>query len=299
MKPQFSVVQAVFLGVLLSSCAIAQTSSRPEPGGAGLVASSTPAPAAGFSSSSDGESGMLSRASGFGTTSRYGAESAATVAPFSAVALGSHVGIGGIGFDLATPLAKRFNIRGGSDFFSYSTSFQEEGANVAANLRLRSGHASLDWFPFGGRFRVSPLLVFANNNQATATAVVPAGSTVSLNGQNYISSTTDPLHGGGSVDFRKFSPGLSLGFGDIIPRTGRHFSFPVEVGFYYAGQPGLKVNFTGSACDPTEPAAIGCQSVNQDASFQQNLKAFIARNNHNLSYASFFPIFSIGVGYRF
>lgn len=298
MKPQFSMVQAVCLGVLFSSsCAIAQTSQA---GGSGatLVASSSSV-TSGFRSSGDGGPGLVSKASAFGTTSRYGAESAATVSPFSAVGLDSHVGIGGIGFDMATPLAKRFNIRAGSDFFSYSTSFQEQGANVAANLHLRSGHASLDWFPFGGRFRVSPLLVFANNNQATGTAVVPAGSTVSLNGQNYISSATDPLHGGGSIDFRKFSPGLSLGFGDIIPRTGRHFSFPVELGFYYAGQPGLKVNFTGSACDPSEPAAIGCQSVNQDASFQQNLKAFIARNNHNLSYASFFPILSIGVGYRF
>jgi hypothetical protein len=33
--------------------------------------------------------------------------------------------------------------------------------------------------------------------------------------------------------------------------------------------------------------------------FQQDLAAFIARNNHNLSYASFFPVFSVGFGYAF
>ena len=84
-----------------------------------------------------------------------------------------------------------------------------------------------------------------------------------------------------------------------IPRDRGHLSIPVEMGFYYAGQPNLQVAFTGSACDPNYPASEGCESVDQDAGFQQNLAAFKARNNHNLSYASFFPIFSIGFAYRF
>ena len=222
-----------------------------------------------------------------------------TVRPFSRVAFDSHAGLGGIGFDVATPLSRRFNIRAGSDFFGYSTSFQDQGANVATNVRMRWGHASLDWFPFSGRFRLSPLVVFANNNQAKATALVPSGSTITLNGQDYISSSTDPLPGGGSVDFRKASPGFTLGMGNVIPRTGHHLSVPIEGGFYYVGQPELKVNFTGSACDPALPPAIGCESVDQDPGFQQNLAAFIARNNHNLSYASFFPVFSVGFGYAF
>jgi hypothetical protein len=221
------------------------------------------------------------------------------VRPFSRMGIDAHVGLNGIGFDVATNLSRKFNFRSGADFFSYGTSFQEQGANVTADLRLRSGHASLDWFPFGGSFRLSPLLVYGNGNRVIATALVPSGSTITLNGQDYISSLTDPLHGSGSVDFRKISPGFSLGFGNIIPRTRKHFSVPVEAGFYYVGQPGLKVAFSGSACDPTEPASIGCEAVDSDAGFQQNLAAFTARNNHNLSYASIFPIFSIGLGYRF
>jgi hypothetical protein len=59
------------------------------------------------------------------------------------------------------------------------------------------------------------------------------------------------------------------------------------------------VNFSGSACDPTVPAAIGCEAVDQDSGFMQDLAAFTARNNHNLSYASFFPVFSVGFGYSF
>jgi hypothetical protein len=132
-----------------------------------------------------------------------------------------------------------------------------------------------------------------------ATALVPPGSTITLNGQDCISSFTDPLHGAGSVDFRKASPGFTLGTGNVVSRTRSHLSIPLEIGFYYVGQPGLKVNFTGSACDPTLPAAIACESVDQDPGFQQNLAAFIARNKRNLSYASLFPIFSVGFGYAF
>jgi hypothetical protein len=219
--------------------------------------------------------------------------------PLSGIGIESYAGVGGIGFDVATPVLRKFNVRAGSEFFRYSTTFQDQGATVAIAVRAQSGHASLDWFPFSSRFRLSPLIVFANNNRVQATALIPPGNTVTLNGQDYISSVTDPLHGAGSIDFRKASPGFSLGFGNVVPRTSSHFSFPIEAGFYYVGQPGLKVSFTGSACDPLEPPAIGCQSVNQDGDFQQSLAGFVARNNHNLSYISFFPIFSFGFGYAF
>ncbi len=154
-----------------------------------------------------------------------------TYRPFSNLGLATRVGFAGTGFDVATPLATRFNLRAGSDFFSYSTSFQEEGANVGINLRLRSGHAGLDWFPFGGHFRLSPQMVIGNNNRVVATAIIPSGSTITLNCQDYISSYSDPLRGAGRIDFRKVSPGFSLGFGNLIPRDRSHFSIPVEMGF--------------------------------------------------------------------
>jgi hypothetical protein len=210
------------------------------------------------------------------------------VRPFSQIGVAAHVGLSGIGFDTATPLARHFNLRTGAEFFGYSDSFTDQGANVNVNLQLRSGHAMLDWFPFRNGFHVSPMVNFADNNTVQATVLVPAGSTITLSGTNYISSLTDPLHGNGSVGFR-----------NIVPRSNKHLSFPVELGFYYEGQPTLKVAFTGSACDPTQPAAIGCQSVSNDASFQQSLTEFTARNNHNLSYASFFPVLSTGIGYSF
>lgn len=208
-------------------------------------------------------------------------------------------GLNGIGADIGLAVASHLNLRVGGQFFGYSSSFQEEGANVNASLHLGGGKASLDWFPFNNGFHVSPLVVFLNQTSVRATVIVPPGQTISLDSGNYRSSQADPLHGSASIGIWKTSPGLSIGYGNIIPRSGRHFSFPVELGFYYVGQPTLKVAFSGSACDPSEPEPLGCQAVQEDAGFQRDLAAFIKRNNNNLSYASFFPIASFGVGYSF
>jgi hypothetical protein len=241
----------------------------------------------------------LASSAAFVTAPPHALGATRTYRPFSSLGLATRVGFAGAGFDLATPLARKFNLRAGTDFFSYDTSFQEQGANVGITLHLRSSHAALDWFPFGGHFRLSPQVVLGNNNRILATAIIPSGSAITLNGQDYISSYTDPLRGSGRIDFRKLSPGLSFGFGNLIPRDRSHLSIPVEMGFYYAGQPSLQVAFFGSACDPNLSPSVGCQSVSQDPGFQQNLTAFKVRNDHNLSYASFFPIFSVGFGYRF
>jgi hypothetical protein len=259
-------------------------------------ASDAPLMAVGYSSSALASPAASPRAV---TTIGGGALPSRPVRPLSRVGIQANVGLGGIGFDTATPLARHFNLRAGADFFNYTDSFVDQGADVTATLQLRSGHLKLDWFPFRNGFRISPMVNLSNNNTVRATVLVPAGSTITLSGTNYISSLTDPLRGSGSVGFRKASPGLTVGWGNAIPRSGKHFSFPVELGFYYVGQPTLKVAFTGSACDPGQPAAIGCQSVDNDQSFQQSLTAFQARNNHNLSYASFFPVLQTGISYSF
>jgi hypothetical protein len=232
------------------------------------------------------------------TRGAYRARTPEPYLPFSRIGAEGHSGLGGIGFNAATPLARHFSLRAGADFFSYDTTFKDQGARIQANLRMRTGHGNLDWFPFANRFRLSPMIVFANNNRVGATYLIPAGNTITLNGQDYVSSSSDPLHGAGSVDFRKASPGFTVGFGNVS-RRAKHFSTQLEAGFYYVGQPSLKVSFSGSACYPGLPESIACLPASSDPVFQKDLNAFIVRNRHNLSYASIFPVFTVGVGYAF
>ena len=215
------------------------------------------------------------------------------------VGVGANISIGGIGGEFAVAVQRHLNVRLGGQFFGYAGSFQEQGAIVNGNIRLGGGRGSLDWFPFHNGFHLSPSVFFLNQTAIRATVIVPPGEDVSVGGGDYVSSNADPLHGSASIGLRKTSPGFTIGWGNLIPRDRKHFSFPVEVGFYYVGQPTLKVLFSGSACDPTLPQPLGCEPVNQDAEFQASLAAFIARNNNNLKYAAFLPVVSFGVGYSF
>jgi hypothetical protein len=231
-----------------------------------------------------------------------GGQAAPTVRRHSllnAIGVDAHVGVNGIGGDIAVPVAQHFNLRFGGQYFRYSDSFTQDAANITASLHLGNGTVAIDWFPFHNGFRISPQAVFAIQTHVQANVIVPVGQTITLNGEDFTSSATDPLHGTGAVNTRKAAPGISIGWGNISPRGSGRLSFPVEVGFYYIGQPDLKVSFSGTACSTQVSTSIGCEDVTKDPDFQNSLNAFVRRNQHNVSYASFFPIASVGVGYRF
>ncbi len=209
------------------------------------------------------------------------------------------VGLNGVGVYAAKPFNRHVSVRLGGNFTSYSGSFVDEGATVNGSLRFGYGKVALDYYPNGGngRFHVSPLLVFANNTRVHATVLIDPSEQLDFSGDTYSSSPTDPLRGAGQVDFRKTAPGVAIGWGNLTHGRG-HWAFPVEAGFYYVGQPRLTVDFRGTACDVSHPAN-GCGDITLDQDFQKDLARFIARNNHNLSYAQFIPMVNFGVGYRF
>jgi len=72
---------------------------------------------------------------------------------------------------------------------------------------------------------------------------VPAGKTFTLDGTTYTSSATDPVTGTGAVTMNKTAPKLTVGWGNLVPRSGRHFSVPVEIGAAYIGDPKVAVTW--------------------------------------------------------
>lgn len=217
--------------------------------------------------------------------------------PFTAYGIDSHVGLNGFGFDFASGLSPRLSLRTGLDFFGYSRQFSTSGVPVDANVHLQSGHIDLDWYPQGGRFHLGPRMVFMNGNKFSGSSTIPTGTTLTLDGEDFTGSQTDPLHGTGAISFAPLAPGMTIGIGNLSSKKNGHWKVPFEAGFYYVGQPRLEVNFRGHACSPDDPTA--CEDVTKDQQFQASLAKFIARQNHNLSYAKFFPILSVGVGYAF
>lgn len=271
-----------------------------------LVSLSLAVPAALAQSSSSLISPDLLPGGGSAGLAAFGASSSVTTPAsqtravgFPGVGVGVKIGLFGVGVEGAVPIASHLNVRGGGNFFSYNDTLTSSGITYNADLHFRSAEASLDWFPFRGGFHVSPGALLYNGNQVAGGAHVPAGETFTLNDQTYTSSATDPVSGTGSLTFPyKAAPKLTVGWGNLVPRSERHFSFPFEVGFAYVGDPKFVLNLQGTACY-TYQGTPYCDNVATDTNIQSNLATEIKKINNDAAPARFFPILSQGFAVRF
>ena len=218
--------------------------------------------------------------------------------PFSVVAIGVRVGLSGIGLEFATPLAKRLNLRAGGSFLSIDPHFVEDGIDVLGDIQLRSGFVAVDVFPFDGGFHISPGFTLYNGDHLSAKAMVPGGQEFDLGDGTYTSDTTDPVHGTFDLSFGKRSaPRLTLGWGNMISRTGGHWSFPFEIGAEYIGKPPrTTLTLAGTVCQ----GPGFCQPIDQNSTAQQNVTIEQNEINSDIpSWLRFFPLVSTGISYRF
>jgi hypothetical protein len=213
----------------------------------------------------------------------------------------SKVGIGlkisdlGVGVEAAVPLLAKANLRGGVNYFQYNRAMTNDGIHYAGQLQFRSAEAHFDWFPIGG-LHVSPGVLFYNGNQLTATAAVPGGQTFTLSGTSYMSDPATPVTGAGKLDFVKVSPSIMVGVGNLIPRSGRHYSFLFEVGGAYQGSARVALNLTGNVCDTT---GTFCRPIASDSTVQANVLAQQQKLSKDVNPYRFFPVISMGVGFNF
>jgi hypothetical protein len=215
------------------------------------------------------------------------------IGPFSTVAIGIRTTSLGLGGEVATPLTSTLNLRGGATFFNLGYDFGVDGTNYGFDLHLRTGQMSVDWFPFHGAFHISPGIMIYQS-QVSGAASVPAGNTFQLGSATFSSSATDPVHGSASLNFsRTLMPTLMLGFGNIIPRSGRHWSVPFELGAAYMGHNAVQLNLQGTACIQFGCLSMGNSAVQQDVLSEQN------NLNESIKRLQAYPIISTGVAYRF
>jgi hypothetical protein len=216
------------------------------------------------------------------------------IRPFRTAAFGIKANTLGAGVELATPLSRSLNLRSGYNVFALGYPFGVDGVNYNAHCHFRSSQTTLDWFPTHGGFHISPGILQAKN-AVSAIAAVPAGQSFSLGDQTYLNSVTDPVKGTMSVVYpRNFSPVLLLGFGNILPRTDRRLSIPIEFGVAYTGTPTINVNLTGTACNNG-----GCASFANNAEAQASLQQEIQKINEDLKKLPVYPILSLGLAYHF
>ena len=214
------------------------------------------------------------------------------------IALGAGISPLGLGVSVARSITRSTDLRLVGNFFGYSLTLENSGVSYTGNINFRSAHAQVDWAPFRRRsFHISPGVIFANGNQLHGNGTVPGNNSITVNDTTYYSDPADPLRGTGAVTFNRVGPMVTAGWGSWIPRAEKHFSFPIEIGFAYTGQPKIGVNVVGSVCE--DPHGINCSTVDTDPTFQSNLNAQIKKLENDISFVRFFPIVSAGVAYKF
>lgn len=212
------------------------------------------------------------------------------------IGIGFRTSLLGLGGDVAVPVTHRSNVRVGFSAFNYSHTFDKDGVSYSGKLGLSSVQALYDFFPFAGGFHLSPGVLLYNGNQLSANASVPGGQSFSLGGTNYFSDPSNPLTGSGKLHFGTAGPMFLLGFGNLARRSERHFGMTVDIGAVYQEVPRTTLNLAGGACDST---GLNCRNVASDSTIQSNILSEQAKINHSVSLLRFYPVISLGFGYKF
>jgi len=205
----------------------------------------------------------------------------------------------GAGIQAATAVTHKSNVRFGFNYFSYSASLTSSSDNITYNgkLRLESAELLFDQYLVGG-VHISPGLVMYYGNQATGSAAMPTGKNFTLNNTTYYSSSTDPVTGTGSYTADKYAPEVLIGFGNLLPRSSRHFSVNFDMGVMFVRKATIGLNLSGSACSPTPTA--NCLPIASTPSIQSNLLAEQTKlNNDAAAYLKYWPVIRLGFGYKF
>jgi hypothetical protein len=201
----------------------------------------------------------------------------------------------GAGIQAATAVSRTDNLRVGFNYFTYSHDFNKDGIAYNGTLNLRSAEVLFDQY-FGNIFHISPGLMFYDGNKGTANAGVPGGQSFTLGGVTYYSDSASPVNGTGHITARKAAPEFLIGFGNLLPRSNKHFTANFELGVVLQGSPSATLQLNGNTC--TGPGSQ-CQSIASNPAAQASVLSEQNKINSSLSVFKYYPVVRLSFGYKF
>jgi hypothetical protein len=213
------------------------------------------------------------------------------------IGVGVSAGTLGVGPQAAVSVSEFSNVRGGFNFFSYDHAFTKDGVRYDGTLKFRSLQVTWDqYFPHLGGFHISPGALLYDGNSGHAVAAVPGGNSFTLGNATYYSSSANPVNGTGDISFNKAAPMILFGFGNLVPRSNRHFGVNIDVGVVFQGSPNAKLNLAGTAC--LNSAQTACLNT-ADPAVQANVLSEQNKLNDDLGPFRYYPVVSLGFSYKF
>jgi hypothetical protein len=204
----------------------------------------------------------------------------------------------GIGGEAAYELTHRINVRAGFNGYNFNHTLTKDGITYDAKLGLRSFTANADFYLLGP-LHISPGALLYNGFKVTGNAAVAAGQTFSLGGVDYLSGAGNPLGGTLAMTVPKAAPEVLIGFGNLVPRSGRHLTFNFEMGAVFQGTLTSTLALTGLACPVVNGKTGPCVNAATDPTVQSNVAAQQTKLNNDLKPFKYYPVVSFGIGWHF
>ncbi len=199
-----------------------------------------------------------------------------------AIALGPTIGTTGVGFQAAVPLVPgRLNLNSGFSTFGLAHDVAADGTTFHGKLRLEDVPIFLSLYPFASSFHIDGG-IYINENRISASAVAPANTSFTINGQHYGAADVGSLYG--RTRFNPVAPYLGVGFGN--PFRGGPLTFTFNAGVMFEGSPNIHLA-------PSNPAIYQVPGAASDIQAEQRSL------NQKASFVRFFPVVNFGVVYRF
>ncbi|HUK20716.1 MAG TPA: hypothetical protein VLV45_04065 [Gemmatimonadales bacterium] len=206
---------------------------------------------------------------------------ASTAAAQANASIALRAGTPGIGADLGMLLFGHAALRVSGAFYQLTTSRTVNDISYDVTLKLHSFAGLLDIYPRSrGSFRLTVGCV-TDPAELDGTGR-PSGSTFTINGTTYPSSTVGSLTG--VVKFPSAAPYVGLGFGTPAHRHGAGVYFLFDLGAVVA-KPTVSLAATGAAAN---------------GQLASNLQAQVDTTQQDIDkYVKVYPVLSIGIGLRF
>lgn len=199
-----------------------------------------------------------------------------------AVGISAEAGTTGIGGHLVIPITdNKLNARLGANMFSYDYDGHTSDVNYRFKLKLQTYDALLDYYPFGGAFRLTLGGVLNKTSMRTNATT----NKITINGRDYQTEDVGRLQG--RIDFKKYVPYVGLGWGNAAA-TSKGWGLTSDIGLILQGAP------------QSELHSDGCKvSASSCAQFQQDLNQENEKLKDTTKNFKYYPVIRVGVTYRF
>lgn len=202
-------------------------------------------------------------------------------------------GTNGAGLELSYRVSDFLRVRGNYHFLDADIDADAEDNNgmsgdelkYSTDLELSNFGLLADWYPWGGVFRVSGGAVLNDNDfKVEARCENPSGCEVGSNSFSRSEIGTVTV----DIDVEDFGPYLGIGWDKPLDATKR-WILTFDIGAYYQGSADVEMTSNGTCVNSV---LIGAACRNELEQEENEIE-------DELEDYKFYPVVSIGFGYRF